>query len=119
MSIGISSSDFVGQWSLSFADIEFINSKPAATKLGLAAQLKFFNARGFFADNDTLIPNNAGEYLAVQIGVRADTLSGYDFGGRSARRDCAEIFLTSASSSAAFRSRAFSGRGSESVQESG
>jgi hypothetical protein len=37
MSTGISSSDFVGQWSLSFADIDFINSKPAATRLGLAA----------------------------------------------------------------------------------
>lgn len=47
MSLGISSSDFVGQWSLSFADIDFINSKPAATRLGLAAQLKFFSARGF------------------------------------------------------------------------
>ncbi|MGO4569233.1 hypothetical protein AB4Z52_30335 [Rhizobium sp. 2YAF20] len=47
MSTGISSSDFVGQWSLSFADIDFINSKPAVTKLGLAAQLKFFSARGF------------------------------------------------------------------------
>lgn len=37
MSTGISSSDFVGQWSLSFADIDFINSKPTTTMLGLAA----------------------------------------------------------------------------------
>jgi len=91
MSTGISSSDFVGQWSLNFADIDFINSKPAATRLGLASQLKFFSARGFFADDGTLIPNDAAEYLAEQIGVRADELSSYDFGGRSARRHCAEI----------------------------
>lgn len=91
MSTGISSSDFVGQWSLSFADIDFINSKPVAMRLGLAAQLKFFNARGFFADDGTLIANDAREYLAEQIGIRADELSGYDFGGRSARRHCAEI----------------------------
>jgi TnpA family transposase len=91
MSTGISSSDFVGQWSLSFADIDFINSKPAATRLGLAAQLKFFSARGFFADDGTLVPNDAAEYLAEQIGVPADELSGYDFGGRTARRHCAEI----------------------------
>lgn len=32
MSTGISSSDFVDQWSLSFADIDFINSKPAAIR---------------------------------------------------------------------------------------
>jgi len=91
MSTGISSSDFVDQWSLSFADIDFINSKPAATRFGLAAQLKFFSARGFFADDGTLVPHDAAEYLAEQIGVPADELSGYDFGGRTARRHCAEI----------------------------
>ncbi|MER9586632.1 DUF4158 domain-containing protein [Mesorhizobium sp. M0276] len=91
MSAGISSPDLVGQWSLSFADIDFINSKPAVTRLGLATQLKFLSARGFFADNGTLVPNDAAEYLAEQIGVRADELSGYDFGGRTARRHCAEI----------------------------
>ena len=80
MSMGISSSDFVGQWGLSFADIDFINSKPAATRLGLAEQLKFFNARGFFADDGTLTPNDAAEYLTEQIGFPADELSGYDFG---------------------------------------
>lgn len=91
MSTGISSSDIVGQWSLSFADIDFINSKPTATRLGLASQLKIFSARGFFADDGTLIPNDAVEYLAEQIDVRADELSSYDFGGRTARRHCAEI----------------------------
>ncbi len=53
MSTGISSSDFVGQWSLSFAYIDFINSKPGAARLGLATQLKFLSARGFFADDGT------------------------------------------------------------------
>ncbi|CAN7635399.1 DUF4158 domain-containing protein [Pararhizobium sp. LjRoot238] len=38
-----------------------------------------------------MVPNDAAEYLAEQIGVRADELSGYDFGGRTARRHCAEI----------------------------
>lgn len=66
-SMGISSSDFVGQWSLSFSDIDFINSKPAAIRLGLAAQLKFFGARGFFADDKATIPNDATDYLAEQL----------------------------------------------------
>jgi hypothetical protein len=74
MRAGILSSDFIGPWSLSFADIDFINSKPAAARLGLASQLKFFSARGFFADDGALIPNDAAEYLAEQIGVRADEL---------------------------------------------
>ncbi|UHS59763.1 hypothetical protein [Agrobacterium vaccinii] len=56
MSTGISSPDFVDE---SFADIDFINFKPAATRLGLAAQLKFFSASGFFAEDGTLVPNDA------------------------------------------------------------
>ena len=35
-----------------------------------------------FADDGTLIPNDAAEYLAEQIDVRTDELSGYDFGGK-------------------------------------
>lgn len=91
MSIGISSSDFAHQWSLSFADIDFFNSKPAATRLGLAAQLKFFSARGFFIVDAEVIAPDAVEYIAEQLGVRVDELSGYDFDGRTARRHCAEI----------------------------
>lgn len=63
MSTSISSSDLVGQWSLSFADIDFLNSKPAATRLGFSAQLKFFSARGFFADDSVLVSHDAAEYL--------------------------------------------------------
>ncbi|MFF0952895.1 DUF4158 domain-containing protein [Rhizobium leguminosarum] len=91
MRTGISTSDFIGQWSLSFADIDFINSKPVATRLGLAAQLKFFNARRFFTTDGAVNPKDAGDYLAEQIDVQADELSAYDFSGRTARRHCAEI----------------------------
>lgn len=50
-----------------------------------------FSDRGFCGDDGTIVPNDAVEYLAEQIGVPADELSGYDFGGRTARRHCAEI----------------------------
>lgn len=48
MGLSISSEDFVGRWSLSFSDIEFVNGKQAPARLGLAVQLKFFAAHGFF-----------------------------------------------------------------------
>lgn len=83
MSTGISSSNFVDEWSPSFIDINFINSKPSATRLGLAAQLKFFSASGFFAEDGTLVPNDAAEYPPEQIGITVDELSGYDFGVRT------------------------------------
>ncbi|GLS36524.1 hypothetical protein GCM10010869_21130 [Mesorhizobium tianshanense] len=38
-----------GEWSLSFADIDFANAKPTGSRLGLAVQLKFFAAYGHFA----------------------------------------------------------------------
>ncbi|SCW95136.1 hypothetical protein SAMN02927924_04645 [Sphingobium faniae] len=47
MDRSISGGDLIGRWSLSFADIDFVNSKPALTRLGLAAQLKFFASLGF------------------------------------------------------------------------
>lgn len=53
---------FCRQWSLGFADIDFINSKPGATRLGLAAHLKFFGAGGFFADDGPWVRHDAGEY---------------------------------------------------------
>ena len=38
MDRSIPGGDLIGRWSLSFADIDFVNSKPALTRLGLAAQ---------------------------------------------------------------------------------
>src|SRR3546814_16079333 len=85
--------DLIGRWSLSFADIDFVNSKPALTRLGLAAQLKFFASLGFFAIDPGSIPTDGLSYLAEQLGVEAGELAGYDFSSRTARRHCAEILL--------------------------
>ncbi|WP_095205181.1 Tn3 family transposase [Mesorhizobium carmichaelinearum] len=78
-------------WSLSFADLEFVNAKPVGTRLGLAAQLKFFAAFGYFATTVGDIPDEAASYLAEQLGVGSSALLGYEFSGRSGRRHCAEI----------------------------
>jgi hypothetical protein len=69
----------IGRWSLSFADIDFVNSKPALTRLGLAAQLKFFASLGFFAIDPGSIPTDGLSYLAEQLGVEAGEIAGYDF----------------------------------------
>nr|WP_158511809.1 DUF4158 domain-containing protein [Sphingobium sp. TKS] len=83
----------IGRWSLSFADIDFVNSKPALTRLGLAAQLKFFASLGFFAIDPGSIPTDGLSYLAEQLGVEAGEIAGYDFSSRTARRHCAEILI--------------------------
>lgn len=40
MGVHVLPEELAKAWSLSFADIEFVNAKPAATRLGLVAQLK-------------------------------------------------------------------------------
>nr|WP_234819318.1 DUF4158 domain-containing protein [Sinorhizobium meliloti] len=91
MSLSISSADLTGRWSLSFSDMDFVNRKPAPARLGLAVQLKFFAAHGFFVQDHASIPADGVSYLAEQLGGEADAVTHYDFSGRTARRHCAEI----------------------------
>src|SRR3546814_5706680 len=83
MDRSIPGGDLIGRWSLSFADIDFVNSKPALTRLGLAAQLKFFASLGFFAIAPGSIPTDGLSYLAEHLGVEAGEIAGYDFSSRS------------------------------------
>ncbi|MGJ7043311.1 hypothetical protein J2Y63_006595 [Shinella sp. BE166] len=91
MGLGISSEDFIGRWSLSFSDTDFVNGKPGPARLGLALQLKFFAAHGFFVQDHAALPADRVLYLAEQLGLEADAVNHYDFSGRTARRHCAEI----------------------------
>jgi TnpA family transposase len=68
-----------------------VGGKPAAARLGLAAQLKFFAAHGFFVKDPASIPADGVEYLAEQFGLDVAAVDEYDFAGRTARRHCAEI----------------------------
>src|SRR3546814_13820812 len=93
MDRSIPGGDLIGRWSLSFADIDFVNSKPALTRLGRAAQLKFFASLGFFAFDPGSIPTDGLSYLAEQLGVEAGAIAGYDFSSRTASRHCAESLI--------------------------
>ncbi|TGV18160.1 Tn3 family transposase, partial [Mesorhizobium sp. M4B.F.Ca.ET.143.01.1.1] len=91
MGLRVSLEVLTGAWSLSFADIDFLNVKAAGSRLGLAVQLKFFAANGYFATAAAEAPDDAVSYLAEQLGVSKADLCRYDFSGRSGRRHCAEI----------------------------
>src|SRR3546814_17546522 len=93
MDRSIPSGDLIGRWSLSCADIDFVNSKPALTDHGLSAELTFFASRGFFAIDPGSIPTDGLSHLAEQLGVEAGEIAGYDFSSRTARRHCAEILI--------------------------
>lgn len=89
----ISDEDIAQQWGLSFDDVEFINARPKAMRVGLAAQLKCFQHRGQFLSDWTSISEDARIYLAEQLDSQLINAALYDFKGRSARRHCAEIVI--------------------------
>ena len=80
-STGISSSDFVGHW---------VDQRQTDNKVGSGNAVEVLQ-RTFLANNGTLVSDDAAKYLAEQIGGRANQLSGYHFGGTTARRHCAQI----------------------------
>src|SRR3546814_20946741 len=93
MSLGVSSGDLIGSWTLSFSDIAFVTGKAETARLGLAVQLRFFAGHGFFVPAHALIPSYGFLYLAEQIGLDDKSVKHYDFSGCTDRRDCAAIFM--------------------------
>ncbi len=85
--------DIARQWGLSYDDVEFINARPKAMRVGLAAQLKYFQQTGRFLSDWADIPNDARTFLSEQVDAQRMDTGLYDFQGRSARRHCAEIVI--------------------------
>ena len=79
------------RWSLGFEDLALLNTKPASTRLGFAAQLMMYRTAGRFGRAAGEFSGAAVAYLAEQIGGAAADLAGYDWLGRSGRRHRAEI----------------------------
>ena len=73
-------------WSLSYADLEFINGYRHAMRIGLAAQLTHFRQFGYFPAQLKDVPSAALGYLAEQLGESGTHVSDYDIGSGTARR---------------------------------
>src|SRR3546814_20347839 len=91
MSLGVSSGDLIGSWSLSFSDIAFVTGKAETARLGLAVQLRFFAGHGFFVPDHASIPSDGVLSLAEQLGLDAQSVNHYDFYARTARRSLAGL----------------------------
>src|SRR3546814_12407537 len=70
--------DLAGRWSLVFEDFALLNAKPAATRLGFAAQLLLYRTTGRFGRGAGAFPDTVVTYLAEQIGASPAELEGYD-----------------------------------------
>jgi len=91
VSISETDEDLAGRWSLAFEDFALLNAKPAASRLGFAAQLLLYRTTGRFGRGASEFPDTVVAYLAEQIGASPAELEGYDWLGRSGRRHRAEI----------------------------
>jgi len=91
MRSSISAEELARDWSLSFSDLDFVSTKPVASRLDVAVQLKFFASRGHFIESMHDVPDGAANYLAEQLGVARTAISEEDFSRRSGRRHTAEI----------------------------
>ncbi|WP_228408536.1 DUF4158 domain-containing protein [Profundibacter amoris] len=87
----LSTEELARAWSLNFADLDFLSTKPKATRYVLAVQLKYFAVNGCFAHDASDIPSEAVSYLAEQLGNKQPDLTELSFGGRSKRRHRADI----------------------------
>ncbi|WP_026149931.1 DUF4158 domain-containing protein [Sphingobium xenophagum] len=83
--------ELAGRWSLAFEDFSLLNAKPAASRLGFAAQLMMFRTAGRFGRGADKFPDTVVAYLAEEIGASPAELADYDWLSRSGRRHRAEI----------------------------
>jgi len=83
--------DFAEAWSLGFADLTWLASRPPSLRLGFAAQLIVYRRSGRFARRANDFSPEAVAYLAEQTGTREADLAVYDWLGRSSRRHRSEI----------------------------
>ena len=81
-----STDEFGGRWTLGPEDLALLAGLPDAGKLGLAAQLAYWRRHGRFPDDEADLAPAVIGHLAVQVGVGADALDGYDWTGRTGRR---------------------------------
>ena len=78
--------DLAERWSLDLDALTWIESKAAARRLGLAAQLRHYALTGRFAETAEEIPATAAQYLANQLDRPVTDLTAHNWTGRSAQR---------------------------------
>lgn len=81
-----STDELASRWTLLPDDFKLTVDHGDQAKLGLMCQLAFWREHASFPDVEADLAPTVVEHLARQVGVPADEIDGYDFGGRSGRR---------------------------------
>jgi hypothetical protein len=83
--------DLIAVWTLVETDWALIANKTAATRLGFALLLKFFELEGRFPEGPDEVPQAAVGYVAGQLGVGPSVFARYAWSGRSIEYHRAQI----------------------------
>lgn len=78
-------------WTLDEADWQLLANKTAATRLGFALMLKFFDLEGRFPTSTGELPPAAVDYVARLVNVPAGELGSYGWSGRTIEYHRAQI----------------------------
>jgi hypothetical protein len=83
--------ELVDHFTLVGEDLALLRNKTGPTRLGFALLLKYLLWRGCFPRGRADLPDNAVDHVARQVGVTADDLGLYDWGGRQIKRHRMEL----------------------------
>ncbi|MDO0926165.1 DUF4158 domain-containing protein [Streptomyces sp. TG1A-8] len=97
--------ELVEHWTLLKDEQALVSGKRGATRLGFAVLLKFYTQYGRFPRNRAELPGEAVEFVARQVQVPASKLGFYDWTGARSSTTVRRSGSTSASVSAASRTR--------------
>lgn len=78
-------------WTLSPAEMAFIDGRTGPNRLGFALLLKYFQVEGRFPRHRHEVPGPVVSHLAAQLAIPAELLAHYDWQGRSAEYQRARI----------------------------
>lgn len=78
-------------WALTAQEEALIVARWEPGRFGFVVLLKFFQYEGRFPESRREIPADVMRYVAVQLAMPLDTLDAFDWQGRTARRQRAEI----------------------------
>jgi len=83
--------ELIESWTLLPHELEGLDSKIGANRLGFAVLLKFFELTRKFPSSPQDVPLDVVSYIALQVNVPAQEYVNYDWNGRSMMRHRGEI----------------------------
>lgn len=83
--------ELLAQWTLAPPELDLLENKSAANRLGFALLLKYFQQEAQFPKDLAAIPPPVLQYLAQQTTVPAAALEQWDWQGRTSERQRAQI----------------------------